>query len=103
MGNVLNVSFHPSEIGKQLDLLYISFKRGARRELTQVVRVRQVSSGRETVSIKEHYKTEFLCVASVNGSFVRCGRCDYEKHSEKWCLCVRSSESANMHYTLISN
>ncbi len=38
MGNVLNVSFHPSEIGKHLDLLYIRFKCGARRELTQVAR-----------------------------------------------------------------
>ncbi len=71
MGNVLNVLFHPSEIGKQLDLIYICFKRGARRELTQVVRVRQASSilpdalvrdlrsrtVRETVSIKEHYET----------------------------------------------
>ncbi len=77
---MLNVSFHPSETGKQLDLLYIRFKRGARRELTQVVRVHQVSSilpdalvrdlwsrtGRETVSIKEHYETCFMCVASVN-------------------------------------
>ncbi len=44
MGNVLNVSFHPSEIGNQLDLLYIHFKRGARHELTQVVHKRQVSS-----------------------------------------------------------
>ncbi len=74
MGNVLNVSFHPSEIGKQLDLLYIRFKRRARRELTQVVRVHQVSSRRETVSIKEHYETEFVCATSLNGSFVRCGR-----------------------------
>ncbi len=76
MGNVLNVSFHPSEIGKQLDLIYISFKRGARRELTQqVARVRQASSilpdalvralrsrtGHETVSIKEHYETCCVC------------------------------------------
>ncbi len=63
--------FHPSEIGKQLDLIYIRFKRGARRELTQVARVRQASSilpdalvrdlrsrtMRKTVSIKEHYET----------------------------------------------
>ncbi len=82
MGNVLNVSFHSSEIGKQLDLLYIRFKRGARRELTRVARVRQVSSilpdalvrdlrsrtGRDTESIKEYYKTVFVCAASVNGS-----------------------------------
>ncbi len=71
VGNVLNVSFHPSEIGKQLDLNYIRFKRGARHELTQVARVRQASSilpdalvrdlrsrtGRKTVSIKEHHET----------------------------------------------
>lgn len=77
MGNVLNVSFHPSEISKQLDLIYIRFKRGARRELTQVARVRQASSilpdalvrdlrsrtGRETVSIKEHYETGCVCAA----------------------------------------
>ncbi len=44
MGNVLNVSFHPSEIGKQSDLLYICFKRDARRELIQVARELQVSS-----------------------------------------------------------
>ncbi len=79
MGNVLNVSFHPSEIGKQLDLLYIRFK----RELTQVARVRLYCqrdtlvrdlwsrTGRETVSIKEHYETGFVCAASVNGSSVR--------------------------------
>ncbi len=36
--------FHPSEIGKQLDLLYIRFKRGARRELTEVARVHQALS-----------------------------------------------------------
>ncbi len=41
---MLNVSFHPSEIGNQLDLLYIHFKRGARHELTQVAHKRQVSS-----------------------------------------------------------
>ncbi len=77
MGNVLNVSFHLSEIGKQLDLIYIRFKRGARRELTQVARVRQASSilpdalvrdlrsrtRRETVSIKEHYETGCVCAA----------------------------------------
>ncbi len=71
MGNVLNVSFHPSKISKQLDLIYIGFKRGARREWTQVARVCQASSilpdalvrdlrsrtGRETVSIQEHYET----------------------------------------------
>ncbi len=32
---MLNVSFHPSEIGEHLDLLYIHFKCGAMRELTQ--------------------------------------------------------------------
>ncbi len=66
MGNVLNVSFHPSEISKQLDLIYIRFKHRARCQLTQVARVCQASSilpdacvrdlqsrtGRETVSIK---------------------------------------------------
>ncbi len=65
MGNVLNVSFHSNEIGKQLDLLYICFKRGARHELTQVAWVRpdalvrnlRSRTGRETVSIKEHYET----------------------------------------------
>ncbi len=72
---MLNVSFHPSEIGNQLDLLYIHFKRGARHELTQVAHKRQVSSilpdalvrdlrsriGRETMIIKEHYETGFVC------------------------------------------
>ncbi len=72
---MLNVSFHPSEIGNQLDLLYIHFKRGARHKLTQVAHKRQVSSilpdalvrdlrsriGRETMIIKEHYETGFVC------------------------------------------
>ncbi len=63
---MLNVSFHPSEIGKQLKLFYINFKCGSRCEFTQLARVRQVSSilpdvlvrdlrsrtGRETMSIK---------------------------------------------------
>ncbi len=40
MGNELNVSFHSSEIGNQLDIIYISFKCGTRRELTQVARAR---------------------------------------------------------------
>ncbi len=81
---MLNVSFHPSEIGKQLDLIYIRFKRGARRELTPIARVRQASSilpdalvrdvrsrtGRETVS--KRALRDRLC---VNGSSVRRGRC----------------------------
>ncbi len=62
---MLKVLFHPSEIGKQLDLLYIHFKRGARRDLTQVALVRpgpfvralRSRTERETVSIKEHYET----------------------------------------------
>ncbi len=41
---MLNVSFHPSEIGEHLDLLYIHFKCGAMRELTQFACMRQVSS-----------------------------------------------------------
>ncbi len=81
MGNVLNVSFHPSEIGKQLDLLYIHFKRGAKSELTCCARasllpdtlVRDLRSrtGHKTGSIKEHYETGFACATSVNGSSVR--------------------------------
>ncbi len=85
---MLNVSFHPSEIGEHLDLLYIHFKCGAMRELTQFACMRQVSSilpdalvrdlwsrtGRETLNIKEHYETGCMCVASVNSSTGRSGR-----------------------------
>ncbi len=48
---MLHVSFHPMEIGKQLDLLYVRFKCGAGRV------------------------HPYVCAASfVNGSFVRRGR-----------------------------
>ncbi len=63
MGNVLNVSFHPSEIGKHLDLLYIRFKCGARRELTQVARVRLYSLPDMLVRAKPHSSCScFVCL-----------------------------------------
>ncbi len=88
----------------QLDLLYISFKCGARRKLTQVARVRQASSilpdalvrdlwsrtVHETECIKEYYETGFMCAASVNRSSVRrrAERSEYEKHSETRAVCA---------------
>ncbi len=81
MGNVLNVSFHPSEIGKQLDLIYISFKCGTRCELTQVARMRQASSIYacerlvEQNRARDHeYKRALRDRLHVNGSSVRHGR-----------------------------
>ncbi len=43
---------------------------------------------RETVSIKEHYETGCVCVASVNGQR-GAERSEYKKHSEIR-LCVRA-------------
>ncbi len=100
MGNVLNVSFHPSEIGKQSDLLYIRFKCEARRELTQVARELQVSSilqerlaeqNRAQVHEYKRALRDRLCVCGKCGSFVRraldaqrgAERSEYEKRSEK--------------------
>ncbi len=116
MGNVLNVSFHPSEIGKQSDLFYIRFKCGARCELTQVARELQVSSilqerlaeqNRTQVHEYKRALRDRVRVCGKCGSFVRralvAQRGASMRSVQRNGLCVQSSESENMHYTLISN
>ncbi len=102
MGNVLNVSFYPSEIGKQLDLIYIRFKRGARRELTGCTRVSGLvhiaRCARERLAEQNQardleYKRALRDRLHVNGSSVtREMRSEYEKRVtsiQRHGLCVR--------------
>ncbi len=54
MENVLNVSFNPSKISKQLDLIYIDFKSVCQASSIlpdALVRDLRSRTGRETVSI----------------------------------------------------
>ncbi len=82
MGNVLNVSFHPSEIGKQLDLIYIRFKRQARVDtgcarasgLVYIARCARERLAEQNWGRDREYKRALRDRLRVNGSSVRCGR-----------------------------
>ncbi len=100
MGNVLNVSFHPSEIGKQLDLIYICFKRGARREVTgcacasglvHIARCARERLAEQNRARDREYKRALRDRLRVCGSGdVQRGaeRSEYEKHSETRAVCA---------------